>query len=143
MTDNEDEVFIIPEISIDELDIAGNGNKRLVVVVDKTEYGVAESETLVKMINAIKFDMTADIFLIQMKSNQNISLNNLLPEYKDLILFGIEPSRLGIFVDFVQYEIMPFEQTRMLVIDSISTINRSQPKKVLLWNKLQEMFLKK
>ncbi len=141
MEEIEDQVFRIPEISINDLDIAGFGNKKLVVVVHKTEYGSNEVTTLQGMINAIKYDMTSDIFLVQLKERQNISINNLLSDYKDIILLGVEPSEVGIFVDFAPYEIMLFEQSRMLVSDSISEINLTRPKKVLLWNKLQEMFL--
>ena len=143
MIETEDQVFLIPETSQNDLDISSSGNKQLVVVVHKTEYGSSEAATLEGMISAIKYDMTSDIFLVQLKDRQNISINNVLREYKDIILLGVEPSEIGIFVDFVQYEIIHFEKSRMLVSHSISEIKSAPPKKMLLWNKLQEMFLLK
>lgn len=142
MIETTDQIFQIPENSLDDLTISGSGYKHLVVVVGTEHFGLEESATLKKMIEAIKYDFVNDIFLLQLHDNQNISFHNILPVYDDIILFGIKPSQIGIFVDCINYEILNFEKSRMLICDPIKDINAVQSKKVLLWNKLQEMFLK-
>jgi hypothetical protein len=141
MTDIDDQIFLIPETGTFLPEILGEGKKQLIVAVDKMDYGTDENQTLQKMIQAIKFEFPEDITLIKMDEKHHISISSILPKYNDLIIFGLDPFSLGITVDYVKYEIMHFDQSRMMVCDSISTINKTQAIKAKLWVKLQEMYL--
>lgn len=142
MLSTTDQVFLIPETTKDALLISGEGQKKLVIVTDALTFTDAEKETLDKMMMAIKYDPKADLVKVVLPAGINISLSNVVGPYKDLIIFGVTPERLGLHIDYKMNEIIQFDRSRLLICDTIREVIAVPQKKQILWAKLQEMFLK-
>jgi hypothetical protein len=135
-----DEVYSIPESTLEQVSYEGEGLKNIVLVVEKNHYGEAEAATLQLIIKAIKLDFVKDVILLKPNKNQKISLTSLIPDYQDILIFGLKPADLGFFIEYKSYEVLKFETKRMLVSDSLTELNISKQKKGLLWSKLQTMY---
>lgn len=142
MTPIRDQVFIIPvEMLSDKFILSGNCQKQLIIVVCQDNYGDAESELLNKMMKAIHYDLTEDVSLIKVDSKASISLSNLVPSWKDLILFGVNPNDVGIHVQYKLYQILSMEGKRVITADNLTIISGDASKKQLVWALFQKMFL--
>jgi len=63
-------------------------------------------------------------------------------DYKDLILFAIKPENIGYNLAYKLQEVNRLDSSRMLIFEGLDIVLADNNKKLLLWNKLQEMFLK-
>jgi hypothetical protein len=139
----KDEVFVIPENSLEDKTLQGQGKQRLLIIVDDLYFGDSEEETLRKLVAAIGYEYLVDNVLWRWRTDQNVSVGLLHVPYNDIILFGITPDQIGIFVQYKLYALQLFEQKRLLVSDGIRDINSHPAKKQVLWNMLKQMFLSK
>lgn len=135
-------LFKIPNFDVSSISIQGKGAKKLVVICRKQGFSEVQLTALQKMISAIKYDYENDIFMLTCDENEQISLSMLNVEYKDLILFGIKPENIGYNLDYKSQEINKLDKSRLLVFEGLDIVLSDNNKKLLLWNKLQEMFLK-
>lgn len=135
-------LFKIPNFDVSSISIQGKGAKKLVVICRKQGFSEVQLTALQKMISAIKYDYENDIFMMTCDENEQISLSMLNVEYKDLILFGIKPENIGYNLDYKSQEINKLDKSRLLVFEGLDIVLSDNNKKLLLWNKLQEMFLK-
>ncbi|HLO54675.1 MAG TPA: hypothetical protein VK169_10320 [Saprospiraceae bacterium] len=135
-------LFKIPNFDVSSISIQGKGAKKLVVICRKQGFSEVQLTALQKMISAIKYDYENDIFMLTCDENEQISLSMLNVEYKDLILFGIKPENIGYNLDYKSQEINKLDKSRLLVFEGLDIVLADNNKKLLLWNKLQEMFLK-
>lgn len=134
-------IFKIPDFDINAISIQGKGLKKLLVVCSKEEFSEVEQTTLQKMITAIKYDFENDIFLVVLEKDQRTSLSALQLNYIDLLVFGINPENLGFNIEYTLNEILYFDQSRALILDSIKDIKAIPAKSQQLWSLLQKMFL--
>ena len=135
-------LFKIPNFDVSSISIQGKGAKKLVVICRKQGFSEVQLTALQKMISAIKYDYENDIFMLTCDENEQISLSMLNVDYKDLILFGIKPENIGYNLDYKSQEINKLDKSRLLVFEGLDIVLSDNNKKLLLWNKLQEMFLK-
>ncbi len=135
-------LFNIPNFDSSSISIQGKGTKKLLVICQKQGFSEVQSTALKKMISAIKYDFENDIFLVILDEKEQIALSRIDLVFNDLILFGISPENLGYNVEFRRQEITQFDSSRMLVFEGLDIVLADNHKKLLLWNKLQEMFLK-
>lgn len=142
MLSNSEQVFLIPENDIKPLQTIGAGLKKLVVVVDAETFGDNGKTTLDNMMLAIKYNPESDLIKVIIPAESNFTISSIMPDYRDLIIFGFSPEKLGFNVDYKMYEILHFDKTRMLICDKISEIIAFPEKKKILWQQLQTMFLK-
>jgi len=142
MLSNSEQVFLIPENGGKSIQTIGAGLKKLVVVVDDETFDNNGKTTLDNMMLAIKYNPELDLIKVIIPAASNVVLSSLMPDYKDLIIFGFSPEKLGFNVDFKMYEILHFDKTRLLICDKISEIIAFPEKKKILWQQLQAMFLK-
>ncbi|MBK8346283.1 MAG: hypothetical protein IPL08_01205 [Saprospiraceae bacterium] len=136
------QLYKIPETDDNLLDISGKGLKKLLIITHKNDYGEAEKMTLQKMMAAIKYDFENDLQLLVLDPEFPISLGNSSINFKDLISFGVSAPLLGFNMEHQMNQVLHFDQARVLFTESIKIINAAPPKKQLLWNLLQDMFLK-
>jgi len=137
----KDEVFIIPENEMQGKYLLGEGRKGLVLVVDANHFDVQEEDTLRKLVGAIGFDYTRDIYLWKWHRKHDCSIGLMKTVYNDVLMFGVTPDQVGMYVDYRAYTVHLFEQCRLLVSDSIHEINNQPAKKQALWNILKKMYL--
>jgi len=135
-------LFKIPNFDLSSISIQGKGVKKLLVICRKQGFSEVQSTALQKMISAIKYDYENDIFLVTCDENDEIPISMLDLEYKDLILFGIKPENMGYNVTYKVQEINRLDSRRLLVFEGLDIVLADNNKKLALWNKLQEMFLK-
>lgn len=135
-------VFQIPETKKDSIEILGSGLKNLLIISDKEHCGETERTTLSKMIGAIKYHFPDDVIWVELTKDEAVLASAIMPDYKDVLLFGVSPERAGFNIEFKQYHIAQFERRRLLYCDHLQEIVTNVQKKQLLWTKLQEMFLK-
>jgi hypothetical protein len=138
---NGNTLFHVPELDTKTYNISGEGRRGLLCITDSDSFGPDEEMTLKRLIAAIKFDFQNDIFFLKVNKGQSFSVGILPVSYKDMIVFGVLPDQLGLNIDYKWYEILLFDQTRILLSESISDINKFPQKKQQLWVKLQQMFL--
>lgn len=135
-------LFKIPNFDVSSISIQGNGAKKLVVICRKQGFSEVQSTALQKMMSAIKYDYENDIYVLTCDENQQISLSMMNLDYKDLILFGIKPENIGFNLEYRFQEINRLDSRRLLVFEGLDFVLADNNKKLLLWHKLQEMFLK-
>lgn len=133
-------VYKIPEVPSSIIP-AGNGSKGLVVAIAQEDASGVEMETLRKMIAAIRYDMEEDAVILAIPTGSQFPLSSWDKEWKDLLVFGLTPSVLGLQIENLQEKILVLENKRALFCPSLKEINGSIPKKQTLWRLLQEMFL--
>jgi len=72
-----------------------------------------------------------------------------LPDYKaifsqfkqkQLILFGIDPSAIGLPINFPHFQVQSFQQVRYLAAPKLDTIEPDKALKMLLWQCLKQLF---
>ncbi len=134
------QVFLIPE-PIKASRMSGKGKRGLLVVFNEEETLTAEKETLEKMITAIKYQSAEDVYMASLEMGKDYSLSASGVTYLDILLFGVQPARIGLQVEAVQDKIVYFESSRMLLCPSLREINAVLSKKQTLWQLLQAMFL--
>lgn len=142
MLSTMDQVFKIPDTIPNNVVVSGEGQKKLVIITDLESFSDSESDTLDKMMTAIKYNPSHDLIKVVLPKNVDVSLSSLVNDYKDLIIFGVLPERIGLFIEYKMNEILYFEKSRLLICESIRAIIAVPQKKQLLWTRLQEMFLK-
>jgi hypothetical protein len=135
-------LFKIPNFELSSISIQGKGAKKLLVICRKQGFSEVQSTALQKMISAIKYDYENDIYLVTCDEKDHIPISMFDLEYKDLILFGIKPENIGYNVEYKTQEINRLDSRRLLVFEGLDIVLADNNKKLLLWNKLQEMFLK-
>jgi hypothetical protein len=121
--------------------MSGKGKRGLLVVFNEEETLTAEKETLEKMIAAIKYQSAEDVYMASLEMGKDYSLSASGVTYQDILLFGVQPARIGLQVEAVQDKIVYFESSRMLLCPSLREINAVLSKKQTLWQLLQAMFL--
>lgn len=121
--------------------MSGKGKRGLLVVFNEEETLTAEKETLEKMITAIKYQSAEDVYMASLEMGKDYSLSASGVTYLDILLFGVQPARIGLQVEAVQDKIVYFESSRMLLCPSLREINAVLSKKQTLWQLLQAMFL--
>lgn len=135
-------LFKIPNFELSSISIQGKGAKKLLVICRKQGFSEVQSTALQKMISAIKYDYENDIYLVTCDEKDHIPISMFDLEYKDLILFGIKPENIGYNVEYKTQEINRLDSRLLLVFEGLDIVLADNNKKLLLWNKLQEMFLK-
>jgi hypothetical protein len=141
MSNNNNTLFLVPEFDSKTCNISGEGGRGLLCITESDTFGDEEEITLKKLISAIKYDFNNDIYFLKINKGHSFSVGTLPISYKDMIVFGVLPDQLGLNIDYKWYDILIFDQTRILLSDSISDINKIPQKKQQLWVKLQQMFL--
>ncbi|MBC7885851.1 MAG: hypothetical protein H7X99_10270 [Saprospiraceae bacterium] len=136
----ENIVFKIPDFDLNTISLQGKGLKKLLVICCFDDFSEVERITLQKMMTAIKYDFENDIYLLLIEKNAQLSLGLLEIDYTDLLIFGIKPESLGFQIEYKLYELLTFEKSRAMILESIREIKAVPSRSKLLWDKLQEMF---
>lgn len=109
----------------------------------------AEKEELKKFLSsileAVKLDMSKDVFLLKTTAKQALSFSRLMTiaPFEKIILFGLESKHIGVHLDLKLYQPMSFQRYTFLAADDLAAIQADVNKKRALWTCLQEIYLKK
>ncbi len=137
------EIFVTPDTN-DLPELSGKNQKKLLVVVEKSDYTTEASGLLVKIIQAVGFQLAEDALLLQLERDTVISAQSirLQHEIDYLISFGIPLVQLGIHLQIPAYQISKHGDIQLLLADKLEHTAAQKSAKAALWKALQAMFPK-
>jgi hypothetical protein len=137
------QIFPTPELGEFSTYIEGaNARETLVAFFD--EQSVEREDYLKKIMSAAKLNLLEDCLILRG------SLETKFPSFTQLqnvqtlnkaVLFGINPTDLGLNLNFPLYQPVVFAHCTFLFLDKISVIEPSKERRAALWACLQKMFL--
>jgi DNA polymerase III psi subunit len=137
------EVFAVPDKNSALLNTKNLAQKEILVLYFN-EKNDDELELLLKnILSAANLDFENNIAFLKTTSQQKYSSSDLLAKLsvKDLLFFGINPSKLGINYSINPYQPLTVKNRRFLQVDSLEEIKNDVNKKKALWSCLKEMYL--
>ncbi len=132
---------IYPEMAtMPTLVYSGNEKKTLIVLKNT---GTDNIPFLTSILKAIRFDVTKDVVLFHFFEKDTTSLQFLKKKFeiKNVLLFGINPSQVGIQAKIPHYYPIEIANTKFLVVEDLNIIEKNVGKKKQLWGGLQQLFL--
>jgi DNA polymerase III psi subunit len=111
------------------------------VVILVTSLNPTDSELLGKILGAVKLDLQL-VDVIELDKNQDINLSQIFTQksVNQLIIFGIDLSKVGIDIKLTPYQILENQGIKFIYSHSLTDIQNDIPKKKALWGSLKEMF---
>jgi hypothetical protein len=131
------------EEAYSELDLIGNKNSDNLIILSD-EYEKEIFDYLEKILASVGLDYHIDIQIITLKTGRNLKISKL-PHHK-ILVFGIEPKNLGLFVEWELYSMIRIGNKKLIFSNDLTDIFAERVKKerkmaMMLWNSLKEMFL--
>lgn len=121
----------------------GNNRKKIIVVVSHKSVPFLPDEELNFLSNvlaACKLSI-ADIAIINSFNIEESNLQTMLTsEANKVLLFGIEPSTIGLPINFPAFQLQPFNSRTYLYAPELSQIESDKGLKARLWTSLKAMF---
>jgi hypothetical protein len=129
----------------DTLSYLGNNQKRIAVVVNSPDTIYLpddELNFLLGILSACKFSME-DTALINISKNPLMSYNKVAEQLRSekIFLFGVDPEKLGLPLQFPHYQIQHFNNQLYLSSVSLTVLQNNKEEKLKLWNCLKKIFL--
>ncbi len=130
-------LYIVDEI--DRGNLQGSNQKGILFVyaVDDKDH----HDFLMKIIGAINCE-NSEVLQLTLKKNSNVSLIPFLKEnsIEKVVVFGIEPHRFCLNVEYSKYGILHLDGIRFLIADGLGRVGNEKDLKKHLWIGLKEMF---
>lgn len=121
----------------------GNNHKNILVIVSHASVPFLPDEELSFLTNilaACRLSI-ADIGIINQKNTEQADLQNLINlESKNVLLFGVEPSAIGLPINFPTFQLQSFNNRTYLYAPQLSQIENDKALKGKLWSALKIMF---
>ncbi|HXH19606.1 MAG TPA: hypothetical protein VNJ07_11040 [Chitinophagales bacterium] len=134
------DLFLVKELKADAIQTQGENKKHLLIIC-KSASGLSDDERLLlqKILKSVHLELDDAAWM---------TAENIPPFYKlksgilfkKLFLFGITPADAGLIVNYSDYTPFRFQDTEILVCDSLSAIAASDKLKSLLWKALKSLF---
>jgi len=119
-----------------------NNDKNTLIIIKNAN--PTNLEFLTKILTAIKFDITADILLLEISDKQQVNFSELKKSIKtnieNIILFGIETKQLDLQFRLPNYHKLIVNHINYLNAEDLTVIANNNAKKKALWTALQTMF---
>ncbi len=122
----------------------GNNKKNVLILVkheDAIHLPDADLELLTTILNACKLSLE-DVAILNLQSQAAFDYKNAQQLLKpaQLILFGIEPSSIGLPLSFPHFQIQAFQQTSYLFSPTLALVGTDRALKTSLWQSLKLLF---
>jgi len=120
-------------------------NKKYVLILLNNQNSVHlpddELNFLSGILQACKLSL-ADVAILNIRNHPQVSYKELTSFFKSkiVLLFAIEPSALGLPMNFPHYQIQPFAGTTFLYSPSLSELEKDKLLKSKLWVCLKRLF---
>jgi DNA polymerase III psi subunit len=129
---SEDFFFDLPALQIEN-----NEGNSILVLLKKKDSKMENIELIKNILKPLQLTLEN----IQMEIlEENVILGKSLPTYEKIICFGINPSEIGLNINFRAYTIHPMGKTKMLFSHALNDLAPNAEYKKLLWQSLQLMF---
>ena len=128
----------------EELSFLGNNKHNILLIVNEPGYAFLKDEDLrflLDILGACKLSME-DIALINFDKNPGIRYPDLLSRFAagKLLFFGIEPTVLGVPLQFPYYQLQQYDNKTFLNAPSLRQLAANKKEKLLLWTNLRKLF---
>lgn len=122
----------------------GNNKKNVLILVkheDAIHLPDADLELLTTILTACKLSLE-DVAILNLQSQAAFDYKNAQQLLKpaQLILFGIEPSSIGLPLSFPHFQIQAFQQTSYLFSPTLAMVGTDRALKTSLWQSLKLLF---
>jgi hypothetical protein len=141
------DIFSLPEAQKQELELLGNNQKAILVVLRVTEWNQAMHTFLGKILGAVQVNVDEDTHCLNITNHASISFSQLHQKhpYQRVICFGLKPKELGLNIEETMYRPFTLSDVQWLFAHNLQTIyeERQEGKKQMagaLWKALKEMF---
>lgn len=125
------------------LQIPQQANSGILVGITDTD---AENQLsyLSKILNAVGFELSQDIILLNLPQKSQCSLAATIRQYNihTVILFGLTPESVGLQIQSRLYQPISVAEVKFLFADVLSGINGNDAKRSALWLALKQIFNK-
>lgn len=126
--------FDIPQKQVNNLP-----KKQVLIIIKSSENTPGNIDLLKNIIKALKIDFDTQVHVIEMDENDMI-LKSIPDTFQQILLFGIEYSKLGFHLDSIHYKINQLVNFRVILSHGLNELTADQNKKGQLWKALQLMF---
>lgn len=125
-----------------ELKITGNKNPGNLIII-KDGYEKEILDYLEKILTSVGLDFDKDVQIITLKTEENLKISKL--PFGKILVFGIEPQKLGFFIEWELYSLIKIGDKRLIFSNDLADIFAERVKKdrkmaLMLWNSMKEMF---
>jgi hypothetical protein len=122
----------------------GNNQKKVAILIKSAEVIYLpddELNFLLGILTACKLSM-ADIALINISKNTSLTYKEITEQLKaeKILLFGINPTELGLPMQFPNYQIQNYNSQVYLSSVSLDNQQTDKKEKMKLWNCLKKIF---
>ncbi len=133
-----------PSASITSIKSLGSNERKVLLLVNHTEIVFLPDEELkflTGILAACKLSM-ADVALVNLAGTDGIGYNELLTQFSSnkVLLFGIEPSSIGLPMSFPAFQLQAFNGTTYHWSPDLSRMENDRTLKAQLWNNLKKLF---
>lgn len=132
-----DEIFRLPE-TLKGIDLLEN-----VFVYQDGDYTPEVQLMVTNMLAAIHLVPNENITLLPIPSGKNLLLWNGDFTTKNVLIFGLNPTRLGLKATLKPYKLYNLEGCSVILCHKLTDFVNDKDKKMTLWKILQHIYLKK
>ena len=139
-TENAQPDSVTPE----SLSFLGENKKKISIIVDHAEVIYLpddELNFLLGILSACKLSM-ADVALLNCSKNPPVAYKDISEQLsaEKVLLFGIEPSRLELPLQFPHYQIQNYNNQVYLSSPALKVLADNKEEKIKLWGCLKQVF---
>ena len=127
-----------------QLPYLGNNQSNICIITNEEKAPLINDDDLEFLTNiliACKLSM-ADIVLLNLNSKPGPHYADICKEFspKIILLFGLNPTRAGIPMEFPEYKLQNYNEQVFLIAPLLSTLKNNKGEKAKLWACLQTLF---
>ena len=135
---SDKELILMADEKNANLKVSGLGKKGIFLFVANENEMESLISFLSKILEALKINLEEDTTLTILKPNDNLSFFQNHYDSKHLFLFGVKPKQLGLNINLSNYRLIQLSGVKVLKSDPLSSIQKDEKLKRLLWNCLKE-----
>ena len=122
----------------------GNNKKNILILVSHANaihLPDSDLDLLTSILTACKLSLE-DVAILNLHPHPAFDYKQAQPLTKpaQILLFGVEPSSIGLPLSFPHFQIQPFQQTSYLYSPALSQIGMDRSLKTSLWQSLKLLF---
>jgi hypothetical protein len=118
-----------------------SGSKRHMIILSKDDYQQeASQKTMGGIIKALGLNMDTDVEVVTVEKTTPVNLGESMNQFKNILVFGVNPKTIGLQMDAKVYKIYTFENFKMVIAHPLSYIANDLKIKQGFWKILQTMY---
>lgn len=138
MFSKKDLIFQIP----DPIDWDGKFGKNVLVIWEQDGTQSGTKDFLEKMLSAVQVNLELDCCYKAFEKGATCAITPVIKQKQpnQVLVFGIEPAKLGLHFEQYLYHPLFFYQTWFLFADNLGKLEPDRGLKTQLWNNMKQIF---